>query len=94
MSPWNVKCHKGIHCICCHPDLVTNSEWFYNSIIEILEDPNEKDEVEHLMTWWNRQIFLLYADSEHMPSKNSALAQIRQKHREIKEKDSDLSRGA
>ncbi|KAI6019112.1 hypothetical protein EDC04DRAFT_2869954 [Pisolithus marmoratus] len=36
-----------------HTALVTDSEWFYNSIMELLEDPDEIDEVELLMGWWN-----------------------------------------
>ena len=35
-------------------DLVTDSERFYISILELLEDSDEKDEVEQLLTWWNR----------------------------------------
>ena len=35
-------------------DLVTDSERFYNSILELLDDPEEKDEVDQLLTWWNR----------------------------------------
>lgn len=35
-------------------DLVTDSEHFYSSIIELLDDPDEKEEVDQLMTWWNR----------------------------------------
>ena len=35
-------------------DHVTDSERFYNSSLELLEDPDEKDEVKQLMTWWNR----------------------------------------
>ncbi|KAF8546877.1 hypothetical protein OG21DRAFT_1479608 [Imleria badia] len=34
-------------------DLVTDSEHFYNSILELLEDPNEKDKVDTLTAWWN-----------------------------------------
>ncbi|KAH7917216.1 hypothetical protein BV22DRAFT_1108609 [Leucogyrophana mollusca] len=60
-------------------DHVTDSERFYNSILELLEDPEEKDEVDQLMTWWNRQIFPVYADPERLPSKDSALARIREK---------------
>ena len=37
-----------------HTDHVTNSERFYNSIVELLEDPEEKDEVNQLMAWWNQ----------------------------------------
>ena len=35
-------------------DQVTDSERFYNSILELLEDLDEKDEVNQLMAWWNR----------------------------------------
>ncbi|KIJ58642.1 hypothetical protein HYDPIDRAFT_102277 [Hydnomerulius pinastri MD-312] len=67
-------------------DLVTDSERFYTSIIELLDDPDEKDEVNQLLTWWNRQVFPLYSDAERLPSKNSALARICQKHTEYKER--------
>ncbi|KIK14480.1 hypothetical protein PISMIDRAFT_116975, partial [Pisolithus microcarpus 441] len=60
-------------------DLVTDSEWFYISILKLLEDPDEADEVDQLMGWWNQQIFPLSMESEWLPSKNSALAQICQK---------------
>ena len=35
-------------------DLVTDSKHFYNTILELLDDPEEKGEVDQLMTWWNR----------------------------------------
>ncbi|KAL4065901.1 hypothetical protein J3A83DRAFT_4360241 [Scleroderma citrinum] len=35
-------------------DLVTDSEHFYSSIVELLNNPDEKEEVDQLMTWWNR----------------------------------------
>ena len=85
-----------------HTDLITNSEHFYTSILNLLDDTDEKDEVDQLLMWWNRyvfivnvvpvlmtvfrQIFLLYADLEQVPLKNSTLAWIRQKHKEIKER--------
>jgi hypothetical protein len=33
---------------------VTDSERFYNSILDIFEDPEEKQEVDDLAVWWNR----------------------------------------
>ncbi|KAI6012831.1 hypothetical protein EDC04DRAFT_2870886 [Pisolithus marmoratus] len=54
-------------------------------IMELLDDPDESDEVDQLITWWNRQIFLLYTASEQLPSKNSVLARIHQKRAEYKE---------
>ena len=38
----------------CLTDLVTDLEHFYTSIIDLLDDPDEKDEVEQLLMWWNR----------------------------------------
>lgn len=34
-------------------DTVTDSERFYNSILELLEDPDEIKEVDALTAWWN-----------------------------------------
>ncbi|KIJ10469.1 hypothetical protein PAXINDRAFT_86064 [Paxillus involutus ATCC 200175] len=67
-------------------DLVTDSERFYCSIVELLEDPEEKDKVDQLLMWWNRQIFPLYSDLERLPSKDSVLARIRQKRTEYRER--------
>ncbi|KAF8834364.1 hypothetical protein BDN67DRAFT_915104 [Paxillus ammoniavirescens] len=67
-------------------DLVTDSERFYNSIIDLLDNPDEQDEVHQLLTWWNCQVFPLYAATERLPSKDSALARIRQKRTEYRER--------
>lgn len=66
---------------------MTDSERFYSSIVELLDDPDEKEEVDQLMTWWNRQVFPLYADPERLPSRDSVLAMIRQKRMERKERE-------
>lgn len=72
--------------------------------MELLFDREEREEVDQLLTWWNRyvypfigfhivlmkmnrQVFPLYADIERLPSKNSALARIRQKRAENREQD-------
>ncbi|KIM57863.1 hypothetical protein SCLCIDRAFT_28496 [Scleroderma citrinum Foug A] len=70
-----------------HTDHVTDSEHFYNSILDLLDNRDERDEVDQLLTWWNRQIFPLYTDIERLSSKNSALARIQQKHVEIRERE-------
>ncbi|KIJ64395.1 hypothetical protein HYDPIDRAFT_28335 [Hydnomerulius pinastri MD-312] len=75
-------------------DLVTDSERFYTTILELLEDPDEKDEVDQLLVWWNRQVFPLFADLERMPSKDSALARIKQKREEYRERAISMSVGA
>ena len=48
-------------------DLITDSEHFYNSIVELLDDSGEKDEVDQLLTWWNRWVFSLFCSvfSDH-----------------------------
>lgn len=35
-------------------DTVTNSETFYHSLLDLLEDPDEHGEVTGLLLWWNR----------------------------------------
>ena len=37
-----------------HMDHVTDSERFYNSILDLLDDHDERGEVDQLLTWWNR----------------------------------------
>lgn len=35
-------------------DLATDSERFYNSILDLFDDPDEQEEVNELIVWWNR----------------------------------------
>lgn len=37
-----------------HMDKTTDSEQFYHSIIELLNDPEEAKEVYELLAWWDR----------------------------------------
>ncbi|KAG2738342.1 hypothetical protein P692DRAFT_20758862, partial [Suillus brevipes Sb2] len=71
-----------------HTDTVTDSEQFYNSILDIFEDPDEKQEVDDLIIWWNRQIFPSYSTAQHLLVKNSALARIQERRARIKESGS------
>ncbi|KAG1749281.1 hypothetical protein EDB19DRAFT_1893600 [Suillus lakei] len=50
-----------------HTDTITDSENFYHSILDLLEDPDESEEVADLMMWWT-----------HISS-NSALSKIHAK---------------
>ena len=34
-------------------DTTTDSERFYESVLDFLEDPDEKDFVDELLDWWN-----------------------------------------
>ncbi|KAG1897448.1 uncharacterized protein F5891DRAFT_982631 [Suillus fuscotomentosus] len=60
-------------------DTVTDSETFYHSILDLLEDPDECEEVADLMTWWTRRIFPNSSSSQRSTSKNSVLSKIREK---------------
>ncbi len=35
-------------------DSVTDSERFYNSILELFDDIDEREEIDDLLVWWNR----------------------------------------
>jgi hypothetical protein len=37
-------------------DLSTDSERFYSSILDLFEDPDEREEVNDLTAWWNRSV--------------------------------------
>ncbi|KAG1767596.1 hypothetical protein EV702DRAFT_1182097 [Suillus placidus] len=66
-------------------DTITDSERFYNSILDFFEDPDEKQEVDDLAVWWNRQIFPSYSTAQRPLVKNSALARIGEKRARMKE---------
>ncbi|KAG1895078.1 uncharacterized protein F5891DRAFT_1194588 [Suillus fuscotomentosus] len=60
-------------------DMIMDSENFYHSILDLLEDPDENEEVADLMTWWTRRVFPNSSSSQRCISKNSALSEIREK---------------
>ncbi|KAG1906720.1 uncharacterized protein F5891DRAFT_1125542 [Suillus fuscotomentosus] len=60
-------------------DTTTDSETFYHSFLDLLEDPEEFKEVDELLTWWNRQVFPTSFAAKRAISVNSALFKIRQK---------------
>lgn len=37
-------------------DTMTDSECFYNSVLELFEDIEEQEEVRDLVGWWNRYV--------------------------------------
>ncbi|KAG2143874.1 hypothetical protein BD769DRAFT_1661263 [Suillus cothurnatus] len=61
-------------------DTVMDSENFYHSILDLLEDPDESQEVVDLMTWWTHCIFPNSSSSQQCISQNSALSKIHEKH--------------
>jgi hypothetical protein len=45
--------------------LITDSESFYASIITLLEDPDEQEEVHLLLAWWDRyELWLWMGNTE------------------------------
>ena len=40
-------------------DTSTDSERFYNSVLELFDDVEEREEVDELLVWWNRCEFLI-----------------------------------
>ncbi|KAF8226633.1 hypothetical protein L208DRAFT_1300992, partial [Tricholoma matsutake] len=63
----------------CQLDTVTDSEQFYKSVLDFLDDPEEKDEVDDLLNWWNCQVFPSYIVRDHMVTKQSTLARLKKK---------------
>ncbi|KAG1839784.1 hypothetical protein C8R48DRAFT_621474 [Suillus tomentosus] len=66
-------------------DTTTDSETFYHSLLDLLEDPEECKEVDELLTWWNRQVFPASSAAKRPISANSALSKIRQRHIALKQ---------
>ncbi|KAG1893129.1 uncharacterized protein F5891DRAFT_1196751 [Suillus fuscotomentosus] len=60
-------------------DTTTDSEMFYHSFLDLLEDPEEFKEVDELLTLWNRQVFPTSFAAKRAISVNSTLFKIRQK---------------
>ncbi|KAF6741224.1 hypothetical protein DFP72DRAFT_1084620 [Ephemerocybe angulata] len=62
-------------------DNVTDSEFFYNLVIELLEDPEETVEVQDLLLWWNKQIFPTYLADYRPVHQDSVIAKIKERRR-------------
>ncbi|KAG1811078.1 hypothetical protein EV424DRAFT_1542623 [Suillus variegatus] len=72
-------------------DTTTDSETFYHSLLDLLEDPEEYKEINELLTWWNRQVFPTSSVAKRPISANSALSKIRQKHMALKQASNPVS---
>ncbi|KAG1730042.1 hypothetical protein EDD22DRAFT_960787 [Suillus occidentalis] len=72
-----------------HTNTIMDSENFYHSILDLLEDPDENEKVVDLMTWWTRCIFPNSSSSQCSISKNSALSKIREKCAALREQAAD-----
>jgi len=65
-------------------DTTTDSERFYNSILDLFEDEEEDKEVGELKEWWDRQVFPAKSSIRVLPQ-NSTLAKIKQRRRVLQE---------
>ncbi|KAI0312970.1 hypothetical protein OF83DRAFT_1066352, partial [Amylostereum chailletii] len=57
-------------------DKITDSERFYNSLLNHLDDPAEQKQVSKLMKWWDRQVFPGASTAEKPLPPVSALARF------------------
>ncbi|KAG6906820.1 hypothetical protein DXG01_011812 [Tephrocybe rancida] len=56
-----------------------DSENFYSSLLETLEDPQNSTEVDELLAWWDKKFFPhSRPDAVFVPESGSPLNQIRQ----------------
>ncbi|KAH6908131.1 hypothetical protein BKA70DRAFT_1103857, partial [Coprinopsis sp. MPI-PUGE-AT-0042] len=63
-----------------------DSEAFYNSLLEFLEDPEEQEEADALLDWWNSTVFHAYSkDVRRIVPEKSALALLRQRRQRLKQ---------
>ncbi|EGO04596.1 hypothetical protein SERLA73DRAFT_44768, partial [Serpula lacrymans var. lacrymans S7.3] len=46
-------------------DTVTNLERFYTTVLNLLDDPEEREEVNNLLVWWNWYASLLLSCIGH-----------------------------
>ncbi|KAI0065330.1 hypothetical protein BV25DRAFT_1913920 [Artomyces pyxidatus] len=65
-------------------DLTTASEYFYRTLLDFLNDPEERAEVNDLLSWWNSRVFPQHLVREHTVTKQSALAQLKAKRAAIR----------
>ncbi|KAF8240435.1 hypothetical protein L208DRAFT_1539586 [Tricholoma matsutake] len=64
-------------------DLATDSEQFYNSVLDLFEDVDEQEEVNDLLEWWNRQIFPSYSSQRRPAATDNVLASIKQRRQAL-----------
>ncbi|KAF8313931.1 hypothetical protein F5887DRAFT_895973, partial [Amanita rubescens] len=66
-------------------DTSTDSEKFYESVWDFLNDPDEKNEVTDLLSWWDCQVFPSYVNRKGGITKQSALAKLKEKREKLKQ---------
>ncbi|KAF6761424.1 hypothetical protein DFP72DRAFT_803950, partial [Ephemerocybe angulata] len=68
-------------------DITTNSEYFYNLVIELLEDPEEHAEVQDLLAWWNMMIFPATNQPSQELHEESVFCKIKDRRRQLQATD-------
>ncbi|KAG6913319.1 hypothetical protein DXG01_007774 [Tephrocybe rancida] len=59
-------------------DIVTDSDRFYNTVLKVLHDPEEVEDVNPLLQWWNRQVFPGHEEQAYRSANpKTALARIK-----------------
>ncbi|KAJ3540193.1 hypothetical protein NMY22_g4405 [Coprinellus aureogranulatus] len=64
-------------------DSETDSETFYTSVLDLLEDPLEQDEVRPLLLWWNQRVFPSFSMARRLAPTASALAKIKERRQAL-----------
>lgn len=54
-------------------DIATDSERFYNSVLDFLDHPDEREQVDKLLIWWNRYFIPLLSVEYQTNSINSQI---------------------
>ncbi|KAG2108986.1 uncharacterized protein F5147DRAFT_745644 [Suillus discolor] len=75
-SPSSVRFALSSSSVFSRTDTATDSETFYHSLLDLLEDPDESREVDELLMWWNRQVFPTSAAAKRPITANSVLSKI------------------
>lgn len=76
---WQLRFALSSSSVFCRTDTSTDSERFYGTVLDFLDDPDEKDNVDELLDWWNwyvcpwlqdilSKLTLSYLDSHVFPS--------------------------
>ncbi|KAH6902506.1 hypothetical protein BKA70DRAFT_1112837 [Coprinopsis sp. MPI-PUGE-AT-0042] len=65
-------------------DSETDSETFYHSVLDLLEDPEEQHEVKELLNWWNQRVFPSFSNTKKTLPANSAFAKIKSRRARLK----------
>ncbi|KAG6913088.1 hypothetical protein DXG01_009790 [Tephrocybe rancida] len=76
-------------------DTVTDSDRFYQTVLATLHDPDELDDVNPLLRWWNQQVFPGYEEQAHRTANpQTALARIKARRALLKAARGSQSSGA